>query len=207
MSDRFYKRHVADVQLKSGSGGGPLGEVSALVASLNVVDLDGDYATAASFTEGEQLIISPWNHASMNAHAMPVGKGVLHVDSTQVTVEAQYFLMTEAGRAAFEVVKEMGFHQEWSYGYQILDQGPITIDGRQVNHLKRVHIFEASPVWKGAGVGTQTLDAKEETLREYLRFIKDRWCPDPVPAAARVSQADLIQERLRFERHQFLATT
>jgi hypothetical protein len=203
--ERCYKRQVAQVQLKSGSSGGPLGEVSALVATLGVVDLDGDYATAASFTDGQEVIISPWNHGSVAHSQLPVGKGQLRVDSSRVTVEAQYFLMTAAGREAFQVVKEMGPAQEWSYGYRVLDQGPIYIDGEQVNHLKQVHVFEASPVWMGAGIATRTLSAKEATLREYLRFIKNCWGLDPVPAAARTAQADLIHEQMRHERARFLS--
>jgi hypothetical protein len=163
--------------------------------------------TSASFTEGQQLIFSPWNHASMGLGSTPpVGKGVLHVDSTRVTVEAQYFLMTEAGRAAFEIVKELGPGQEWSFGYRVEDQGPITIDGRQVNHLKQVSVYEASPVWAGEGIDTRTLDAKTEALHEFLRFIRDRWVPEVVPGLAAAREAVAI-DQVRFIRDQFLAST
>ena len=74
-----------------------------------------------------------------------------------------------------------------------------------MQYLKALDVFEISPVLRGAGVRTATLEAKD-TLHEYLRFVRDRWCPDPVPAAARVSQADLIIEQLRYLREQFQTT-
>ena len=65
--------------------------------------------------------------------------------------------------------------------------------------LKRVHVFEASPVVKGAGIGTRTLSAKEEATRLYLRWIKSRLPGGlaPAPALAREAEARAAAYALR----------
>jgi hypothetical protein len=50
--------------------------------------------------------------------------------------------------------------QEWSYGYNVLDGGPGIFDGKRVRELRKLDVFEVSPVLKGAGVGTGTLAIK-----------------------------------------------
>lgn len=86
-SEVKVKRASGEVGIKSG----PLGEVTAVVATLGVVDHDGDVATAETFTDGQELAISAYNHSSMQiGGALPVGKGVLRVDSSHAWVEAVF---------------------------------------------------------------------------------------------------------------------
>jgi hypothetical protein len=202
---------MSEIRVKTGptrvEASGPAGVVRAVVATLNTKDLGGDVATADTFTDGEEVVISSYNHSTMVGHLLPVGKGVIHVEGAEVILVGQYFMANASARESFEVVRQMGASQEWSYGYRIHDQRPTKINGEPANLLVKVSVFEASHVIRGQGINTRTVDAKEETLREYLRFIRDRWCPDPVPAAARTVQVDLIRERLRFERQRFLAIT
>jgi hypothetical protein len=154
------------------------GEVSAVIATLNVRDLDGDVATEDTFTEGEEVVISSYNHASMHGVSLPVGKGKIRVTPAEAILDGKFWIenMPEA-RSAFEVVKQMGAQQEWSYGYKVLEAEPGVFDGESVQFLKRVQVFEGSPVIRGAGIGTRTLNVKglkdpEQTI-ERARTMSD----------------------------------
>lgn len=136
------------------------GEISAVIATLNVKDLDGDVATSDTFTEGEQVVISSYNHASMSGYALPVGKGAIRVTASEAILDGQFWMNMDEARNAFEVVKQMGADQDWSYGYKILEAERGVFDEEPVQFLKRVQVFEASPVIRGAGINTRTISVK-----------------------------------------------
>ena len=135
------------------------GEVTAVFATLNVVDRDGDVTVAGAFEEGAPVRISAYGHTSWSG-ALPVGKGTIRTVGDQAILDGQFFLDTTAGRDTFTVVKELGELGEWSYGFDILDYGHGTQNGQPVRVLKRLRVFEVSPVLLGAGIGTRTLAAK-----------------------------------------------
>jgi hypothetical protein len=157
MSVAKVKFASVEVQVKSSAAG----QVTAILAELDKVDHDGDLYTAETFTEGAELAISPYNHSTMYGTTIPVGKGVLHVEQSYIWVEAQYFLENESAREAFTVVKQMGASQQWSWGFKSVDAEPILMGERQVNLIKKAEVFEASPVVRGASIGSRTMTAKE----------------------------------------------
>lgn len=115
-------------------------------------------------------------------------------------------MMNASARESFEVIRAMGLAQEWSYGYKILDAEPITWQGQRANLLKSVQVFEASPVIRGAGIGTRTLTAKELAQQQFLRWVRSRLPRQPAPATASreaEAHAQAMQLRLRFERSRF----
>jgi hypothetical protein len=188
---------------------GPLGQATAVFSRFNVVDLDGDVTVPGAIRDGAKAAVSAYNHASVVGAMLPAGRATIRTDAEVAIAEVEFFMTTDLGRTAFETVRELGELGEWSYAYKILDAAPGPApdgSGRTVQYLKALDVFEISPVIRGAGVRTATLEAKEDTLREYLRFIRNHWCPDPVPAVARTSQSDLIIEQLRFLRDQFQTT-
>lgn len=137
------------------------GEVEAVIATLNVKDLDGDVSTQDTFTDGQEVVISTYNHASMYGAALPVGKGSIKVTSSEAILQGQFWINDmEAARDTFTVVKNLGASQEWSYGFKTIDAEPGVFDGERVMFLKQVDVFEASPVIKGAGINTRTLSVK-----------------------------------------------
>jgi HK97 family phage prohead protease len=146
-----------------------LGLVEAVFSTFNVVDHDGDVTLPGAFTDGQKVRISAYNHASW-AGALPVGKGTIRVDADRAVLEGEFFLNTVAGRDTFEVVKGLGGLQEWSYGFDVLDSEPGTVDGRPVQMLKRVEVHEVSPVMLGAGIGTETLAVKSNDLLREIKF-------------------------------------
>lgn len=139
------------------------GKVSAVFATLNVKDSDGDVTLPGAF-KSEPVRISAYNHESWKG-ALPVGKGTIREDGDRAVFEGQFFLDTTSGRDTFEVVKQMGALQEWSYGYDVLDSEKGTKDGEDVQFLKSMKVHEVSPVLLGAGVDTHTIEAKGLKLK------------------------------------------
>lgn len=135
------------------------GEVEAVFATLNVKDHDDDVTKPGAFENGAEVVISAYNHKSWEG-ALPVGKGVIQEIGNEVVMKGRFFLNTTAGRDTFEVVKELGARQEWSYGFNVLESEPGEHEGKSVRVLKRMAVHEVSPVLRGAGVGTTTRYAK-----------------------------------------------
>lgn len=137
------------------------GEVEAVFATLGVVDKDNDVTKSGAFDEGSEVVISSYNHKSWEG-ALPVGKGTIHEVGNKVLLKGQFFLNTTQGRDTFEVVKQLGARQEWSYGFKVEDSEEGDFEGKSVRYLKKMSVFEVSPVMRGAGVGTQTTYAKAD---------------------------------------------
>lgn len=135
------------------------GEVEAVFATLDVVDKDGDITRKGAFEEGAEVLISAYNHKTWEG-ALPVGKGTIHEVGGDVVLKGQFFLNTTGGRDTFEVVKAMGSRGEWSYGFNVDESEPGDHEGKSVRVLKKMSVYEVSPVMRGAGVNTRTTYAK-----------------------------------------------
>jgi HK97 family phage prohead protease len=135
--------------------GAPEGRLRARFSTFDVVDKDGDVTLRSAFTDG-QPVPMVWAHQ----WDRPVGKGVIRVKSDHALFEGDFFLGTAWGRDAYETVKQMAELQEYSYGYLPLDAEPGTQDGQPVRFLKKLKVFEVSPVLVGAGEGTRTESVK-----------------------------------------------
>lgn len=145
----------APIELKQD---GEEGTFRAVFATLNVVDHDGDVTTPGAFQDGQAVIIEPWNHS----WALPAGKGTIHADEEKAWVDGSFFLDTEAGRENYRTVKNMGNMAEWSYTFDVLEQGSGDFEEEQVNFLRRLDVVGVSPVTRGAGIGTGTTTIKEK---------------------------------------------
>lgn len=144
------------------------GQVEAVFATFNVIDKDGDVTLPGAFEDGAPVRISAYQHTSWSG-ALPVGKGVIRQTDTEAILEGQFFLNTTGGRDTFEVVKQLGDQQEWSYGYDTLESSFGMQEDRNVQFLKKMKAHEVSPVLLGAGVGTRTLSAKNaSTFNEQV---------------------------------------
>lgn len=135
------------------------GLVTAVFATLGVVDSDGDVTVDGAFEDGAQVRISAYGHTSWGG-ALPVGKGAIRVVGKEAILDGQFFMDTTAGRDTFTVVKELGPMQEWSYGYDAAEFSFGEQDGQRVRFLQKQKVYEVSPVLLGAGIGTRTLAAK-----------------------------------------------
>jgi hypothetical protein len=153
------------------------GTVTAVFATLNVEDADGDVTLPGAFTDGAPVVISAYGHRSWSGD-LPLGKGLIREEGDEAILEGQFFLDTTHGRDAFLTVKELSEAglQEWSYSLHNVVSEAGEWDGRQVNLLKRIVVKEVSPVLRGSGVNTRTLTAKSDTITKFAEHTDAALC-------------------------------
>lgn len=139
------------------------GEIEAVIATLDVVDRDGDIIRRDAIKSGAKVKVSKYGHDAMWG-AQPVGKGTIEIDGDRAIFKGRLFLDTTDGRETFTVLKEMGADQEWSFGFMIKGTEVPDEDLRKqgvYRILTKLEPFEVSPVMIGAGVGTRTTRVKQ----------------------------------------------
>jgi len=137
--------------------GGKEGEFTAEFATLEVIDHDGDITKPGAFQDGQETLIEPWNH---NYGQLPVGKGVIHERDNKAIIEGQFFLDTESGRDHYQVVKNLGPLQEWSYTFAIEESSQGNVEDQDVRYLEKLDVWGVAPVTRGAGIDTRTTSIK-----------------------------------------------
>lgn len=173
------------------------GEVAAIVATLGVMDKDGDVLLPGSFPSSTMVKLSGYGHSIIKENAPPVGKGTITVEGDKAIFRGRFFMSTDRGRDAFHTVKELGEDGEWSFGFpRNAKTAPMTKEWRDKGARRLITGLlpvEASPVFVGAGWGTGTLftkDAPDESLS-----------PDPAIEASRIAAAKEAEAtRLETER-------
>lgn len=150
------------------------GEFAAVIATYGVIDSDGDVTEPGAHRDGQKVVVSPYQHASMHG-ALPVGSAVLKTERNRTIAQGHYFMEIPEARSAFLTMKRL--HEqgigEWSYGYDVIDAEMGEMDGRRVRILKQQDVFEVSHVLRGAGVGTRTLTAKNASPGELPDLTKE----------------------------------
>jgi hypothetical protein len=155
----------ADIQFKADKPG----TFRARIATLNAVDKDADVTLPGAFPDGKAIVISAYGHKSWDG-ALPVGKGVIGSDQSQAWVDGEFFLNTMQGKETYETVKALAAAGlgEWSHGYQVLESstepGDLSAYPGAAQILKKLDLWEASPVLVGAGVNTATERIKSPLL-------------------------------------------
>lgn len=134
------------------------GDVVVAFAQIGVVDKDGDISQPGSFPT-KAVPMSAYGHGSWMGE-LPTGRGEIREEGGWAIFDGQFFLDTMAGKDTYQTVKNLAELQEWSYGYLPTDFEYVTQAGQQVRLLKKVDVFEVSPVIVGAGVGTHTRGIK-----------------------------------------------
>jgi hypothetical protein len=141
------------------------GEVVAIVATLGVVDKDGDVIQKGAFPPGGANVkLSGYNHDVIVGGAAPVGKGVVTEEGDHAIFRGKFFMSTERGREAFHTTKELGAEGEWSFGFpKAVKTGELSQEWKAKGAKRMIAgltPIEASPVFVGAGWGTGTLLTK-----------------------------------------------
>lgn len=145
------------------------GKGQALIARLSEIDSDDDTYAAGAFSWKEGR--GQWTQMipAHDRRAMPFGKSWLYERQDEALADFTLNLDTQPGKewhAALKFDLATGQPvQEWSYGFDVLDAGHEDRSGKRVRVLKRLDVFEISPVLRGAGVGTGTLGIKSAELK------------------------------------------
>lgn len=149
------QKTISGVTVKSAEKG----EVSAVFSTFNVLDKDGDITLPGAIPDGLEVVISAYGHQS-HYGALPAGKGVIRTTDTEAILEGSFFMNTAHGRDTFEVVKGLGALGEWSYSLHDVKSHRGEEGGQSVNYLESIFVKEVSPVLRGAGINTRTLETK-----------------------------------------------
>jgi hypothetical protein len=149
------KIYTGPIQFKADSD--QTGQFTAVFATLNVIDHDGDVTLPGAFQDGQEAPIEAWNH---NYGVPPVGKGFVREREDKAVVEGRFFLDTAGGLEHYKTVKALGDLQEWSYTFQVEDAAPGKFDGQDVQFLRKLDVWGVAPVQRGAGIDTRTTSIK-----------------------------------------------
>lgn len=140
------------------------GKVTAAFSQFNVIDHDGDVTMPDALTDGQKIRVSAFNHGSWQG-ALPVGKGEIRVDGDYAFADMEFFIDTPHGKAHFDTVKNLGDLMEWSYSLHNIISDRGTFEDQPANILRKIDVHEVSPVLKGAGIGTHTVDIKSDGMK------------------------------------------
>lgn len=139
------------------------GKVIARFGHSGVRDLHGDMIVAGAIGV-QDVQVSQFGHMSWMG-SLPVGKGATREDGAELFADLDFFMQTTHGRDHFETMKALGDLGEWSFGFDILEHRDATEEERAIGIdrvLVKLEVFEVSPVLRGAGIDTATVEAKCE---------------------------------------------
>lgn len=153
----------------------------AVFATLNCIDKDGDWTPPGAF--GTQVAKLCGAH---DWGAPSIGIAKIYEKGEEAVAEFKFNLDMPSGLEWYKSVKfnfDNGIEQEYSYGFDVLEESFEKKDNRDVRILKRVKVWEVSPVMIGAGMNTHTVGIKglrlddqgaqvEEYVREYFERCK-----------------------------------
>ena len=139
------------------------GSFSAEIATLGVIDHDGDIVERGAFS-GHPIQVLP----AHDSQHVPLGKAQIFERGNVAVAEGLLNLEIEAARdwhssLKFDLEKVQPPVQEWSWGFRI--KGPEgaradQVDGQPVRRLISLDEREVSPVLRGASIGTRTVHVK-----------------------------------------------
>lgn len=131
----------------------------ARIATMNVIDKDGDVTRPGAFGEQHVKLLPAhnWGH-------VPLGKARMFEHADEALAEFQLNLESTAGREWHSALKfDLNNGQpvqEWSYGFSVLKASNGEFENQRVRFLESLKVHEVSPVVVGAGVNTSTLTIK-----------------------------------------------
>lgn len=178
--------------LKLLSDDAPEGSFEARFAKLDTLDLDGEVIPSGAVGV-QDIAISAWQH---DHRSLPVGVGRTAEEDGFAVVRGQFLMDTQGGADTYRVVKAMGDRQEWSFGFFVDAVEWREFGGHpSVPHLTGLDIFEASPVYRGAGIETATTDIKCAGCRERAGH-----APEPVKQSEETASPDALYWHERRQR-------
>jgi hypothetical protein len=144
------------------------GQFSAVLGTFGQIDGDGDVLMPGAFGRQKANVL-PCHDWS----AVPIGRAEVFETSTEVQAHGQLNLAIQQGRDWHSWLQFDMTHgepkQEWSFGFDVLEESRGEFNGDRVRFLEKLKIHEISPVVKAAGVDTRTLSVKERGLPKHMR--------------------------------------
>lgn len=170
------KRKVATVKTVDEAG-----TIQAVIATLDVKDLDGDVTRPGAFGTQSMAIVQ-----AHDGQDVMLGKGTLTEKDGKAIFTGRFNLDDPAAKALHsKLVFDLANGDpliEWSYAFNINDGGSKhgEFEGDDVQFFQPlddgtpgIEVVEVSPVLKGAGVGTGTLAAKSRKFADHIESVTD----------------------------------
>lgn len=177
------KNFTASIKAVGGSGGLPAGQFTALVAVFGNVDHGGDVIVPGAFknslaeweASGAPIPVI-WSHqwADPMSHIGHVIEAEETADGLLVT--AQLDLDNPTGAQVFKLLDQKRV-KEFSFGYDVVDAGPVTVDGVDAWELRQLDLIEAGPTLRGMNPETQLLGTKSD--EDIRRIVREELAADP----------------------------
>lgn len=147
------------------------GSFEAVIATLDVVDSDGDIIVPGAFQNATVLVLPAHDHRHV-----PLGKAVMEDRDNKAVAVGKFNLEVPAAKDWHNALKFDLKHppaiQEWSFAFGIEQSSTETRDSEEVRLLEKLDTMEVSPVLRGAGVDTGTLSAKARFADQLDATIK-----------------------------------
>lgn len=135
------------------------GSFEAVIATLDVVDADGDIILPGAFQNATVSVLP-----AHNSRSVPLGKAKMEDRGNKAVAVGQFNLDVAAAKDWHSALKfdlkNGPSIQEWSFAFRIIESSMETRDGEDIRILEKLDVMEVSPVLRGSGVDTGTLIAK-----------------------------------------------
>jgi hypothetical protein len=159
---------------------GDEGSFEAVIATLGVVDHDGDIVEHGALAGKTASIVG-----AHQQHTVPLGKVRIEERGDSAIALGKFNLSVSTAKDWHEAIKfdlaNPPAVQEWSWGYSPINATRDTLDGEPVRRLLDVDLMEVSPVLRGASIGTRTIGVKAVSPRHKTETSDAPW---RVPAKA-----------------------
>jgi len=153
----------AEIKIIEEKDGQSIGVVEAYVSIFDNVDLVGDIIRRGAFSESlnAKMPKGVWMHNWDE----PIAKTLTaYEDDKGLFIRGQFNLETQRGKEAYSDIK-FGIIDEFSIGFKILDYEWDEQDNRII---KKVKLYEWSPVLAGANPDTELVSVKSEKKAEKM---------------------------------------
>lgn len=153
------------------------GEVEAVVGTC-LPDRRGVLLLPTAIPPRARPVISDWNHSALRG-AAPAGRAQkIDLRGDRAIATAQYFLNTQTGREAFEVVRQLGDQVQWELGYETKRRLAPTPAQREAGArlvVAEANPLDISPVLDASAEGTGTLSIKDADANRAGRLEAERF--------------------------------
>ena len=158
-----------------------------VVATMGVKDKDDDILEPGSVGM-QRCLLGNWGH-TISRGSTPIGKAGLHEEGDKLIAEVEFNPGIQAALETYESIRFAPELTEVSFG---LIPEEWSFDASYNRVIKKMKVFEVSPVVMGAGVATGVMSVKEAKEIEFKEF-KEREEKSAVNAAEEKS-ADTAED-------------
>lgn len=153
------------------------GTGTAVFATLNVIDKDGD-VLLPGILDGEPKTVK-----LMGAHdwsAPNIGMATIKENGNELVADFKFYLDMQSAAEWYKSVKnnfDNGVDQELSFGFEVKDSERGKFEEKNVRFLKKTKVFETSFVTRGAGENTRVTAIKsadeDDTEQKHLTLAEE----------------------------------